>query len=155
MKFVFLFLGKTREKYLDEGIKDFVKRLGRFVQVEIVILKESTSKKIPENDLKKREAEQLLAHCDSSSLVVALDPTGQEHDSIELSGVVGKWEDRGVRIVSFIIGGHFGLHKKVLNRADTVLSLSRMTFTHEMTRLILLEQLYRAWMIKSGRHYHY
>ena len=155
MKFVFLFLGKTREKYLDEGITDYVKRLGRFVQVDIVVIKESASKKLPDNVLKKRESEQFLAHCSTSSLVVALDPLGKEHDSIELADLVGKWEDRGVRTVSFIIGGHFGLHENVLNRADVVLSLSRLTFTHEMSRLILLEQFYRAWMIKSGRNYHY
>ena len=154
MKFVFLFLGKTREKYLDEGIRDFVKRLGRFVQVDIVIIKENVSKKMPKSDFKKREAEQFLSHCDDSSFIIALDPTGREYDSRGLSGLVTDWENRGIRTVRFIIGGHFGLHKKILNKADMVLSLSRLTFTHEMTRLILLEQLYRAWMIKSGRQYH-
>lgn len=155
MKFVFLFLGKTREKYLNDGIRDYVKRLERFVQVDIVVIRESVSKKLPKNVLKQREAEQLLNHCSPSSLVVALDPHGTEHDSIELAALIGNWEDRGIRTISFLIGGHCGLHENVLNRADSVLSLSRLTFTHEMTRLILLEQLYRGWMIKSGRSYHY
>lgn len=155
MKFVFLFLGKTREKYLDAGIRDFTKRLERFVSVEIVILKEKSSKKLPQDVLKKNEAEQLLERCHNSSFIVALDPAGKEIDSEALADHVLKWEENGFRDVHFVIGGHYGLHNDILQKADFVLSLSKMTFTHEMTRLILMEQLYRGCMIKAGRNYHY
>jgi len=155
MKFVFLFLGKTRENYLDEGIRDYMKRLARFVQVECVIIKESVSKKIPENVLQLREADLLLEKCSDTSLIVALDPGGKEIDSEGLARVITSWEERGLRTIHFLIGGHYGLHDNVLQKAGLVLSLSRMTFTHEMARLVLLEQLYRGCMIKSGRSYHY
>ncbi len=155
MKFVFLFLGKTRENYIDAGIRDYTKRLSRFVKAECVIIKENISKKMPESVFKKQEAELLLEKCSDPSFIVALDPCGQEVDSAGLSKIITSWEERGLRTLHFLIGGHYGLHDSVLKRADFVLSLSKMTFTHEMTRLILMEQLYRGCMIKSGRSYHY
>ena len=154
MRFVFLFLGKTSQQYLEEGIQDFAGRLGRFVQVELVILREKTSKKLDHDRFRQKEAEQLLERCGDASCLVALDAGGRQLDSPALAQQVADWEDRGLKTIHFLIGGHLGLHQDVIRKADMVLSLSRMTFTHEMTRLILLEQLYRAWMIKSGRKYH-
>ncbi|MDH3328920.1 MAG: 23S rRNA (pseudouridine(1915)-N(3))-methyltransferase RlmH [Desulfobulbaceae bacterium] len=155
MKFVFLFLGKTRERYLDAGIRDYAKRLERLVQVECVIIKESSSGKMPEDVLKKQEASLLLDKCKDASFLVALDPGGNELDSVTLAENISAWEEKGLRTIHFLIGGHYGLHQDVLQRADFILSLSRMTFTHEMTRLVLMEQLYRGCMIKAGRSYHY
>lgn len=154
MKFVFPFLGKTTQQYLEDGIHDFAGRLGRFVQVELVILREKTSKKLPEDRFRQKEAEQLLERCGATSCLVALDAGGLQLDSAGLAQQITDWENRGLKTVHFLIGGHLGLHRDVIRRADMVLSLSSMTFTHEMTRLILMEQLYRAWMIKSGRKYH-
>lgn len=154
MKFVLPFLGKTREKYLDAGISDYVKRLSRFVQVEIVNLKDSSPKSIPDQVFKQQEADRLLDRIKQPAYVVALDTTGRELDSPGLAGLIADWEDNGLQTVYFLIGGHLGLHEDVLGKADLVLSLSRLTFTHEMSRLILLEQLYRAWTIKAGRKYH-
>lgn len=155
MKFVFLFLGKTRERYLDAGIRDYAKRLERFVQVDRVTIKESSSRKMPADVLKKQEAILLLDKCNDASFIVSLDPGGKELDSKALAENITTWEERGLRTIHFVIGGHYGLHQDVLQKADFVLSLSKMTFTHEMTRLILLEQLYRGCMIKAGRNYHY
>ena len=154
MKFVFLFLGRTAEKYLEEGISDYAGRLGRFVQVEIVVLREKAAKSLPPDQFRQQEARQLLDRCAGASYIVALDGGGRQLDSPALAEQLGRIEDAGHRHVFFLIGGHLGLHEEVLQRADLVLSLSRLTFTHEMARLILLEQLYRAWMIKSGRNYH-
>ncbi|HER63595.1 MAG TPA: 23S rRNA (pseudouridine(1915)-N(3))-methyltransferase RlmH [Desulfobacteraceae bacterium] len=154
MKFVLPFLGKTREKYLDAGIADYVKRLSRFVQVEIVVLKDSSPKNIPDQVFKQQEAERLLDRIKPPAYVVALDTTGREIDSPGLAERIADWENNGLQTVYFLIGGHLGLHEDVLSSADIVLSLSRLTFTHEMSRLILLEQLYRAWTIKAGRKYH-
>lgn len=154
MKFVFLFLGRTGEKYLDAGIRDYAARLGRFGQVEITVLKEKAAKSLPPDQFRQQEARQLLERCAGASCIVALDAGGRELDSPGLAELLTGLEEAGHRDVYFLIGGHLGLHADVLCRANLVLSLSRLTFTHEMTRLILLEQLYRACMIKSGRSYH-
>jgi 23S rRNA (pseudouridine1915-N3)-methyltransferase len=154
MKFIFLFLGRTSEKYLEAGISDYAARLERFVQVEVVVLRDKTARSLPPEQFRQQEARQLLERCADASWVVALDGGGRELDSPALAELLRRFEDAGHRNVYFLIGGHLGLHEDVLRRADLVLSLSRLTFTHEMARLILLEQLYRAWMIKAGRSYH-
>lgn len=154
MKFVFPFLGRTASNYLEDGINDYAGRLNRLVPVEIIVLREKAAKSMPENAFKQKEAEQLLSRCTDASFLVALDSGGRMLSSESLAQTISAWEDRGMRTIHFIIGGHLGLHGDVLSRADLVLSLSPMTFTHEMTRLLLLEQLYRACMIKSGLKYH-
>ena len=154
MKLVFLFLGKTREKYLDAGIRDYADRLARYVRVDLVVVREKHGHRGPEDRIREQDADQLLARTGKGGMIVALDPSGRQPGSGELAAMVTDWENRGTRRVFFLIGGHLGLHRRVLERADLVLSLSRLTFTHEMTRLILLEQLYRAWTIKAGHNYH-
>ena len=153
MKFVFIFLGKTRENYLDQGVRDYAERLRRYVPVEIKVLKEKHAKNDSDKVVMAREAEQLLTYS-SSSLCVALDPNGREHDSEELARILESWEERGLQTITFLIGGYLGLDQRVRDHADLTWSLSRLTFTHEMTRFILLEQLYRACSIKSGHNYH-
>jgi len=154
MRLVFPFIGKTSAGYLDEGINDYVNRLVRHVQVDILILREKVPKSLPEEQFRLKESEQLLESCRDSSFIVALDAGGREVDSSTLAQMLREWEDRGLKTIHFLVGGHLGLHPVILQKADLVLSLSKMTFTHEMTRLIVLEQLYRACMIKSGRKYH-
>ncbi len=154
MKFVLLFLGKTREHYLDQAIRDYGQRISRYVQLEIKVLKDKRAKNDPDQVVMAREAELLLARSASSSLRVALDPGGKEYDSPELATVLESWENRGLQTISFLIGGHLGLDATVPEQADLTWSLSRLTFTHEMTRFILLEQLYRACSIKAGHNYH-
>ena len=154
MKFVLLFLGKTREDYLDQGIRDYAERLNRYVRLEIKVLKDKHAKNDSDRVIMAREAELLLARSDSSSLTVALDPKGREYDSQELASVLEGWENRSLQTITFLIGGYLGLDKTVLDHADLTWSLSRLTFTHEMTRFILLEQLYRACSIKAGHNYH-
>lgn len=154
MKLVFLFPGRTAEHYLEEGIRDYAGRLGRFAQVEIVTLRERAAKTLPAAEYRRQEARQILEQCRDAAWVVALDSGGRELDSPGVAELLTRMEDAGHRTVHFVLGGHLGLHEEVVRRADFVLSLSRLTFTHEMARLILLEQLYRGWMIKSGRSYH-
>jgi len=154
MKFVLLFLGKTRERYLDRGIRDYSKRLQRYLPVDIKVLKEKHKKNDSDQVIMAREAEQLLSRTASSSLTVALDPHGQEHDSEEIACILENWENRGLQTITFLIGGYSGLDDTVLDHVDLTWSLSRLTFTHEMTRFILLEQLYRACSIKAGHNYH-
>lgn len=154
MKFIFLFLGKTRETYIDAGIRDYADRLARFVPIELVVIKEKHARKDPDESIRLQGAKLLLERCRSASLKVALDPIGRQPDSEELASILTSWELHGRRSIYFLIGGHLGLHKSVLDNVDLILSLSKLTFTHEMTRLILLEQLYRACTINAGHKYH-
>ncbi|OGR07075.1 MAG: hypothetical protein A2511_11125 [Deltaproteobacteria bacterium RIFOXYD12_FULL_50_9] len=155
MRYELLFLGKTREKYLEQGIEDFYKRLSRYVEIDIRVLKErKAGGSEPAAVVKEQEGRVLLSRITPGALLVALDPGGRQLDSEELAKQLDQWEQDGRRLISFLIGGHLGLTSEVLARADFVLSLSRMTFTHEMTRLLLFEQLYRARTILAGTGYH-
>ena len=154
MRLELLFLGKTKEKYLATGIDDYAKRLSRYLKVEIKTLKEGKAKKgVPENLLIEKESEKLMQNSQGSYLV-CLDRTGKQMDSLELAKQMERWEMQGIKRISFAIGGHLGLSSAILYKADLVLSFSPMTFTHEMSRLLLLEQLYRACTIKAGEKYH-
>ena len=154
MKFLIPLLGKTKESYLENGIRDYSSRLGRFATVEMPVLKERHSLKQPDEVVKLNDSVLLLEHGGVAGLKVALDPTGKSASSEELAALLTTWENQSVGTICFFIGGHLGLHRSVLQQADMVLSLSRLTFTHEMTRLILVEQLYRACTIKAGHRYH-
>ena len=154
MRFEILFLGKTKETYLAVGIADYSKRLAHYLAVDIKVLKEKKTKKgEPENILVQKESEILLQNVRGSYLV-CLDRTGNQLDSLELAAQVERWEMQGQKKITFIIGGPLGLSPAILSRADLVFSLSRLTLTHEMSRLFLLEQLYRACSIKAGEKYH-
>ncbi|MCL2458683.1 MAG: 23S rRNA (pseudouridine(1915)-N(3))-methyltransferase RlmH [Desulfobulbus sp.] len=154
MRLLIPLIGKTREPYLDAGIRDYANRLSHFAPVSLPVLKERHGRRDPDEAIKAAEAAQLLAQAAVANLCVALDPGGISPDSHELAGLLIQWEERGIGTVCFLIGGHLGLHPSVLARANLVMSLSRLTFTHEMTRLILLEQLYRACTIRAGQKYH-
>ena len=154
MKFIFLFLGKTKERYLDAAVSDFAGRLGRYVDIEIVVLKERYSRNDPEEVIRRVGGEILLAACKGDGLKVALDLSGTHFDSPGLAAELSRWRERSLRTVYFMIGSHLGLPDTVLQQADLIWCLSRLTFTHEMTRMILLEQLYRACTINAGGHYH-
>ena len=154
MRLELLFLGKTKETYLEAGINDYAKRLSHYLKFEIKTVKESRGR--------KGEAEKFLIEKESANLLqsvqgdylVCLDRTGKQLDSIALAKQLERWEMQGPQKISFVIGGPLGLSATILKKADLVLSLSPMTFTHDMARLLLLEQLYRACTIKSGEKYH-
>ncbi len=154
MKFLVPLIGKTKEHYIDAGIRDYAGRLSRFVPVALPVVKERASRKEVDEVIKSSEAALLLDQASSAGFRVALDPGGIMPDSEEMATLLTGWEDRGIGTICFLIGGHLGLHSSVLAQADLILSLSRLTFTHEMTRLLLLEQLYRACTIKAGHNYH-
>jgi 23S rRNA (pseudouridine1915-N3)-methyltransferase len=154
MRLVLLFVGKTRERYIDEGIRDYLERLRRYVATEIVVVKEVKPGKLNDALIREMEATRLLEHCPPGALRVALDPGGRAVDSEELSRLLADWEMRAMKTVAFCIGGFLGLDPALVRGADLSLSLSRLTFTHEMSRLILTEQLYRGHTIKAGHNYH-
>ena len=153
MKLELVSPGKTRAAYLAEGINDYCRRLCHYVEFKIHLLKEKKGKKSARQQI-LAESRQLLAQTTKSSLLVALDLNGVQLSSEELAARISAWEMKGYGTVSFIIGGPSGLSPEALEKADLKISFSRMTFTHEMARLILLEQLYRAYTIKAGTKYH-
>ena len=148
-------VGDTKLSYLKEGESDFLSRIAHYTMVKSEWLK---SPKIGKNEtadqIRKKEAEILMSRCTDASFVVALDVAGKQQTSEDFAKTISDWMSRSIREAAFIIGGPFGLDASILRRANQVLSLSRMTFTHDMTRLILLEQIYRALTILKGEKYH-
>jgi len=158
VKIILPFLGKTKEQYLAAGIDDYAGRLRRYAQLELPVLKEK--KNATKEDTARQQTEEAqillgsLPQLGGATKVVALAPAGQQLSSEDLADLLCRWEDQGVREIAFLIGGPTGLAAELVQKADYVLSLSRMTFTHEMARLLVLEQLYRAFSIKAGTGYH-
>jgi 23S rRNA (pseudouridine1915-N3)-methyltransferase len=154
MRHELLFLGKEKESFLADGISEYASRLRHYAEVEIVLVKEKRKPNQDETALVAWQGEQLLAAVKPGALLVTLDSGGQALSSLELAALMSRWEERGVKLAQYLLGGPLGLAAAVLARADFCLSLSKMTFTHDMARLILLEQLYRAYTIKAGEKYH-
>ncbi|PIE56490.1 MAG: hypothetical protein CSA34_04095 [Desulfobulbus propionicus] len=147
-------LGKTRERYLAQGITDYSTRLRRYLSVEMPVLKERTAHSAPPQEVIATGSAILLERAAAADYLVALDLRGTMMGSEELAKMLKDLEERGVQQLCFLIGGHLGLSSAVLQRANFCLSLSPMTFTHELSRLLLLEQLYRACSITAGHKYH-
>lgn len=148
--------GRVREKWLSEGIAEYIKRLSRYASVQMIEVPDLPDT-FPVDRVLAEEGEMILKALSRSraqAIVVALDLSGKQTDSVQFSVRLTDWLDRGGSEVVFLIGGSNGLHPTVLAKASERLSLSPMTFTHQMTRLILLEQCYRAFRIRSGEPYH-
>jgi 23S rRNA (pseudouridine1915-N3)-methyltransferase len=134
-------VGKIKERYVSEGVVEFTKRLGPLARIEVIEIKDSN---------KEDEGDRILKAAGGDFLVV-LDVSGKQLSSEEFAAFLKKNSDKKM---SYVIGGPEGLSSKVIDRAGYKLCLSKMTFTHEMCRLFLLEQIYRGCMINSGRSYH-
>ena len=151
-------VGKIKEKYLKLGIDEFKKRLSKYCKLEIIELEDE---KAPENlsdkemlIIKEKEVKKILSKIKDNSYVIALAIDGKNLSSEELAQTINKLGVRGVSNITFVIGGSLGLSDEVLSRADYKLSFSKMTFPHQLMRLILLEQVYRAYRINNGEPYH-
>jgi 23S rRNA (pseudouridine1915-N3)-methyltransferase len=131
-----------------------IKRLQMFCGVEISTLTDNTKKGTPKEKIIAEESLKVSSMIPKNSLVVVLDEKGKEFTSVEFSKVLSSAKDRGETLV-FVIGGPFGLSENLKRNAGVLLSLSKMTFTHQMIRLFLLEQIYRGFCILSGKEYHY
>lgn len=155
MNITLLTLGTLKDKSLQELAAEYTKRLSAFSKINIIEIKElSFSEKSSRDQIKKQEAELLLKKIKPGSTIIALHETGKQFDSVNFAQFLEKQTVHGEHIV-FIIGGPLGLHDSILEKVHVQLSLSPMTFTHQMTRVILLEQLYRANTIVKGKTYHY
>ena len=159
MKITIVCAGKIKEKYLSAGIAEFMKRLKPFAQVEIREIHEEKMPDSPSEAEKEqvltREGEKLLKLVPEGSYLFVLDVFGKEKSSEELAASIDKLGLSGRSNITFLIGGAFGLSSEVRKSADELLSFSRMTFTHQMVRLLLVEQIYRAFKINRGEKYHW
>ena len=158
MRITILAVGKIKEKYLRDGIAEFVKRLGPFCRLEIKELDEERMPDDPSAAQKEqalaREGERLLKQIPQGSRVFVLDVIGKQQSSEELAETFSSLAVDGDSSLTFIIGGAFGLSEDVRKAAHVRLSFSKMTFTHQMIRLLLVEQIYRAFKIWRGEPYH-
>lgn len=158
MKITIVAVGKIKEKFFEEAIGEYSKRLSRYCKLEILqVADEKTPDKASEaleNQIKEKEGERILAQIRDGAYVIALAIEGKMLDSEELADKINTLGISGVSQIIFVIGGSLGLSKKVLDQADYKLSFSRMTFPHQLMRVVLLEQVYRGYRIIYGEPYH-
>ncbi len=148
MIFRFIWVGKTKDKHWLALQDEYLQRLSHFVRCDITEVKD-----VSPHDGKEIEGKRILEKLNQSSFVCLLDVVGEKLSSPKLASTVEGWQNRSVREISFIIGGADGVSAAIAERADLVLSLSFLTFTHEMARVVMLEQLYRAFTIVKGFPY--
>lgn len=156
MKIVLLVVGRTVETWLKNGIDDYVSRLGHFVPFEMQVIPElKNTKSMDTLTQKQKEGELIIKSLQPGDHVILLDDKGAQYSSEELSVWVDKKSMQTGKRLVFIIGGPYGFSKDVYAKANEKLSLSKMTFSHQMVRLIFVEQLYRAYTILKGIPYHH
>lgn len=158
MKISIISVGKLKEKYLKQGIEEYIKRLGPYASVEI---QEVSDEKAPENlseaqmeEVKQKEGERILSKVGQDTHVITLEIEGKMVSSEKLAEQLDQLATYGKSKIAFIIGGSLGLSDEVKSRSDFALSFSKMTLPHQLMRLILLEQVYRAFKINRGEPYH-
>lgn len=158
MRITVIAVGKLKEKFFQDAVSEYAKRLGRYCRLEIIqVADEKTpdgAGSVLEEQIKDKEGERILSHIREGGIVIALAALGDMPDSLQLAKKIEGWGISGNSSVTFIIGGSLGLSAAVLKRADILLSFSRMTFPHQLMRVILLEQIYRSFRIINGEPYH-
>ena len=156
MKISFWSIGKTNEKYIKEGVEDFTNRISKYFKVEwkiIPVPKNAASS--PETELKKKEGTLILENLSREDYLVALDEGGKTFSSESLARFLQSRANESTRHIVFLIGGAYGIDKSVLERANLVMSLSSLTFPHQLVCLIIAEQVYRACTILKNEKYHH
>ena len=158
MKVTILCVGKIKEKFYRDAVEEYRKRLGRYCKLEVV---ETADERTPdgagaalETQIKDKEGNRLLSKIKDTDYVIALAIDGKMRDSVELAEHLEQLGVQGKSHLVFVIGGSLGLSAAVLRRADERLSFSKMTFPHQLMRVILLEQIYRSYRIRNGEPYH-
>lgn len=149
MRICFIWPGKTRDERLRSLIAEYLKRLQRFTRCEVIETREGRSDRASV----EKESQRLLEAIPAKSLTILLDVKGREWNSLELAGELQRWENDSVKEIAIVIGGQDGVNSEVIDRAQKRWRLSRLTLTHEMARVIAVEQLYRAYTINRGLPY--
>lgn len=158
MKITIVTVGKIKEKYLKDAIAEYTKRLSKYCKLEIV---EVADEKTPDNAsetvedmIRSKEAERIMKYIKDDAYVITLEIQGKQLTSEELADKINTLGIQGTSHIAFVIGGSIGLGKEVLKRSNYALSFSKMTFPHQLMRVILLEQIYRSYRIINGEPYH-
>lgn len=156
MKIKIICIGKTDESYLKEGIEKYLKRLKFYSSVEFILIPDLKNNKNLSQDLQRqKEGQNILKHIKNQDQLILLDENGKMFDSLEFAHFIHRKIDQGANCLVFVIGGPYGFHQDVIQRAQEKLSLSKLTFSHQMVRLFFVEQLYRAFTIMKGEPYHH
>lgn len=156
MKITLLLVGKTDNKLYAEGIEDYVNRINHYTSsFDIKVISDlKNTKNLTENQQKEKEGELILKNIENKSVVVLLDEHGKEFRSVEFASWLEN-KQQTIKQLTFVIGGPYGFSKSVYERANEKISLSKMTFSHQMVRLLFTEQIYRACTIIRNEHYHH
>lgn len=158
MKITVITVGKIKEKYLKDAIAEYSKRLSKYCKLEIIeVADEKTpdnANEVVEDSIRSKEGERILKYVKDDAYVITLEIGGKQLSSEELADKIDKLGVQGTSHIIFIIGGSIGLGKEVLNKSNYALSFSKMTFPHQLMRVILLEQVYRSYRIISNEPYH-
>lgn len=155
MKIKIVSVGSIKEKFLKDAINEYLKRLTRFAKIEIIEVDETKIQNKSEEQVKKEEGERLLKRIGQDEFVFLLDLKGELISSEVLAQKINDLIKKGISPLTFVIGGTLGLSEEVRKRANIKLSISKMTFTHQMCRMIILEQIYRAFKIINNEEYHH
>lgn len=158
MKITILCVGKIKEKFYRDAIAEYEKRLSRYCKLEIIEVPDEKTpdgaSEVVEQQIKEKEAERMEKYLRDGAFICALAIDGKQLDSVELSEKIERLGTSGTSHIIFLIGGSLGMSEKLLKKADMKLSFSKMTFPHQLMRVILLEQIYRAYRIMNGEPYH-
>lgn len=158
MKISIISVGKLKEKYLVDGIAEYKKRISKYAEVNEIVLKDEPipdkSNDTIDNDIKFKEGKKIIENIPQNSFVITLDLKGHMLDSVELANKIEEIKTYNNSHIVFIIGGSLGISKEVLTKANYSLCFSKMTFPHQLMKLILMEQIYRAFKINNNETYH-
>ncbi len=156
MKINLIVIGKTHKKFLVEGEAEYFKRIKRYCKTEIIVIPDiKNAKNKSEDQLKEEEGNLILSKIENADFTVLLDEKGEQFTSVQFSRWIQKEMNKGPKKINFIVGGPYGFSEKVYQKANAKISLSKMTFSHQMIRMLFLEQLYRAFSILKNEPYHH
>ena len=156
MKITLLLYGRTEESYIKQGIAEYEKRIKRYTSFEIIEIPASKKyKNLPEEQQKSVEGELIMHRIPEQSYTVLLDEKGKQHTSVEFAEHLNGLGNRSIKNLVYVVGGAYGFSEQVYAKVDERMSLSKMTFSHQMVRLIFAEQLYRAFTILRNEPYHH
>ncbi len=155
MKVKLIMLGKTKERFINEGFELYRKRIVNYLGFDAVVVPAlKNTKNLSPDQVKEQEGQQLLKHISQGDFTVLLDENGRSFDSVGFAGFVQQRMNAGIRTLNFVIGGAWGFSEEVYRKADLKISLSPLTFSHQIVRLVFMEQLYRAMTILRNEPYH-
>lgn len=156
MQVTLLCIGKTGKKFLEDGEQEYLKRLRHYISFQLQIIPDiKQAKSLSENQIKQKEGEMILEKVTPTDSLILLDEKGKEYTSTEFSAYLQEQFNRGGKHIYFVVGGPYGFSDAVYQRANGMISLSQMTFSHQMIRLFFIEQVYRAMTILRNEPYHH